>query len=146
PHPRARVALPVRLGPGASPGVGARPAEPFDHPKRDAGLVGRARARRDDDCVRTHLRDLRHRDLVVADHFDLRPKLAEILNQVVGEGVVVINHEQHSWGTPGVERRYRSVGLTAPERVLAPEAPMACLPLGIRARLWGQSWAWPTCL
>ena len=35
--------------------------------------------------------------LVVADDLDLRPQLAQVLDQVVGEGVVVVDH-QHAHG------------------------------------------------
>lgn len=33
--------------------------------------------------------------LVVAHHFDLGTQLAEVLHNVVGKGVVVVDHQQH---------------------------------------------------
>jgi len=37
---------------------------------------------------------------VVAKNLHLLPQLAEILDDVVGEGVVVIDHEQHNFNPP----------------------------------------------
>src|ERR1043166_9476742 len=62
-----------------------------DQLQRDASLVGRARPRRDDDAVGPYLLlDLPDRHLVVAPHLDLGAKLAEVLDEVVGERVVVV--------------------------------------------------------
>ena len=33
------------------------------------------------------------RDLIVAAHFNLRPQFADVLDQVVGEGIVVVEDE-----------------------------------------------------
>ena len=35
------------------------------------------------------------RDLVVAVNSDLLLKLAEVLHQVVGEGIVIVDHQEH---------------------------------------------------
>src|SRR4051812_27630644 len=60
---------------------------------RDAGLVRRARPRRDDHAVRP-AREQRVDVLdVVAHHLELGPQLAEVLDEVVGEGVVVVDDE-----------------------------------------------------
>src|SRR5256885_909041 len=56
----------------------------------DAGVVRRARPRGDDDPLWPHALDLRGRDLIVAAHLNLLPQFAQILHQVVGEGIVVI--------------------------------------------------------
>src|SRR5215213_4880529 len=62
--------------------------------QRHARVVGHARPRRDDDAVGAYLPfDFAHRDLVVAAHDDLRAQLAEILDEVVRERVVVIYQE-----------------------------------------------------
>jgi hypothetical protein len=42
-----------------------------------------------------HRLDVSHGDLVVAAHLDLRPKFPEILNQVVGKRIVVVENEDH---------------------------------------------------
>ena len=46
----------------------------------------------DDDVVRLQRGDAGEVDLVVADDFDLLAQLAEILHEVVGEAVVVVDH------------------------------------------------------
>src|SRR5919202_111960 len=62
-----------------------------DQLERDAGLVGRARPRRDDDAVGPYpVLDLLDRHLVVAPHRDLRVQFAEVLDEVVGERIVVV--------------------------------------------------------
>src|SRR5262245_5038312 len=71
-----------------------RAREALDQRHRDAGLARRARSRRDDDAVGRQRRDLRETDAVVAPPLDLRPELREILHEVVGEGVVVVDHEE----------------------------------------------------
>src|SRR5690606_13178095 len=65
----------------------------------DAGLVGRAGAGRKDDGFGRALGDLVERDTVVAHHFGLRSKLSEIVGEVVGEAVVIIDH-QDARGSP----------------------------------------------
>src|ERR687884_1418086 len=65
----------------------------------DAGLLRRARTRRDDYPVRVELEGLFGCDLVVAPDQDLGPELTQILDQVVREGVVVVyNEDPHSSG------------------------------------------------
>ena len=51
----------------------------------DAAVVGRAGAGADDDVVGPQGGDLVHGDLIVARHPQLRPQLAQVLHQVVGE-------------------------------------------------------------
>ena len=55
-----------------------------------------AGARRDDDPIRTNRFHLGHADLIVAADFNLRPQLSQILDEVVGERIVVVEHEDHS--------------------------------------------------
>ena len=43
--------------------------------------------------------------LVVADHLDLRPQLAQVLDEVVGEAVVVVDHEDFHALTPNPAAR-----------------------------------------
>jgi hypothetical protein len=70
--------------------LASRPLYDLD---RDAGLVGRARAWRDDYPVRVEIEDLLGRYLVVAPDEDLSAQLPEVLDQVVGERVVVVDDE-----------------------------------------------------
>ena len=70
--------------------------EALDHGQRDAGLVGGAGTGGKDDALGRQGLDLFHAQFVVAHHLDLGLELAEVLHQVVGEGVVVIDHQQHA--------------------------------------------------
>src|SRR3954467_6486068 len=60
---------------------------------RHAGLVGRARPGRDDDAVEAALEQLVDARAVVAHDLELAPQLAQVLDEVVGERVVVVDHE-----------------------------------------------------
>src|SRR3546814_10491892 len=55
----------------------------------DAGAVGIAGPRRDDDALGLQRQGIGHGDLVVAAHFDLRPQLPE-------EVVEVVRSEEHT--------------------------------------------------
>src|SRR5579862_1634406 len=61
----------------------------------DARLPRRARPGRDADALGFHFRDLVRRDFVVPLDDHLRAQFPEVLHQVVGEGVVVIENEHH---------------------------------------------------
>ena len=64
--------------------------------ERYAGRVRIAGAGREDDSLRLEGGDAREVDLVVADHLHVRPKPSDLLHEVVGERVVVVNHQYHS--------------------------------------------------
>src|SRR5438309_1410376 len=55
-----------------------------------AGVIRRARSRRDDDAI--ELRELVDRDLIVAENGRLGTELGHVLDEVVREGVVVVDH------------------------------------------------------
>ena len=80
----------------------------------DAGFGWGAGSGGDDDSLRRELFDLRYGDLVVAHDMEVRPQLAEILDEVVGEAVVVIEDEDHD-------------GSTVRARSMARMTPMALL-------------------
>jgi hypothetical protein len=61
----------------------------------DTRLLRRARAGGDTNVVRLHPGNIIQRDLVIAMNLHLRPHLAKILDEVVGEGVVVIYDQKH---------------------------------------------------
>jgi hypothetical protein len=42
--------------------------------------------------------DIRHANLIVSAHLDLRTQLTQILHQVVGKRVVVVEDEDHGIG------------------------------------------------
>ena len=63
---------------------------------RDSRFGGRARAWRNDDVLRTERLDFVERDRIVADDLDRRAELTQVLDQVPGEAVVVVEHQQHN--------------------------------------------------
>src|SRR5262249_40185831 len=67
---------------------------PADQGYGDARLARRARTRRDDDPVGSQPRDLVERDRVVPADVDLGAELPKVLDEVVGEGIVVVDHQQ----------------------------------------------------
>ncbi len=91
---RAAEGLRERLVPEADAERGdPRLGEAAHDLERDAGLVRRARAGRDDDAVGRAFEQLVDAGLVVAHDVELRPELAEVLDEVVGERVVVVDHQ-----------------------------------------------------
>src|SRR6202035_4682725 len=66
-----------------------------DQAEADAGLLVRAAARREHDGVGIGGDDGSARHLVVAMHLDLRPQFTEIVHQVEGEAVVVVDEANH---------------------------------------------------
>ena len=69
--------------------------ESLDHGEGDAGLGGRARARRNEYTRWFQSEGLGRGDLVVAEHPLLHPEVAKVLDQVEGERVVVVDDEEH---------------------------------------------------
>src|SRR5260370_30386101 len=61
----------------------------------DTGLLRRARSGRDNNLLGLQALQLTHRNLIVAAHLNLFTHLPEILHQVAGEGVVIIEHKNH---------------------------------------------------
>ena len=70
-------------------------AERADDVVGQPGFAGRAGAGRDEDALGPHVADLVERDLVVAHDAQVRLQLAEILDEVEGERVVVVYDEDH---------------------------------------------------
>src|SRR5688572_7388208 len=69
--------------------------ESLDHVRRDAGILGTTGPGRDHDLIRGHHLDLAERHLIVAAHAHLRAELAEVLHEVVGKRIVVVDDEHH---------------------------------------------------
>ena len=67
-----------------------------DHRQRDAGLGGRGRPRRDEDVRRTLVDHLLRGHLVIAVDADPGAQFLEVLHQVEGEGVIVVDDGQHA--------------------------------------------------
>ena len=74
------------------------PAEMPNHIATDTGIGRSAWPGGDDDFFGSKLFDVGNGNLVVALHKKLRTKFAEILNEVVGERIVVIDDEDHASG------------------------------------------------
>src|SRR5437867_8573735 len=88
--------LPYRLVTEADAESRQPPGEDPHRFERDARLIRRLRARGDDDRPRTARRDPVHRDPVVPIHLHLGSQLKKILDQVVGERVVIIDDDDHA--------------------------------------------------
>jgi hypothetical protein len=61
----------------------------------DTGLLGSAGARRNQDALGVKGLDFADGDLVVAANFDFGTQFSEVLDEVVGERVVVVENENH---------------------------------------------------
>ena len=59
----------------------------------DAGLVRSAWPRRHDDPLRPHRFDFFNSDLIVAANLDLCSQFSDVLNQVVGKRIVIVEDE-----------------------------------------------------
>src|SRR6185312_1139020 len=94
-HDRAAECFTDRLVAKAHAEDRQLPGEAPDQRHRHAGFGRRARTRRNDDALRREPLDLVERDRIVAMHAHVGAKLAEILDEVVGEAVVVVDHQQH---------------------------------------------------
>src|SRR5579859_2119236 len=68
----------------------------------DARLLRRARARRNHNVAGPHGFYLLRGNLIVAAHLNFFPQFTQILDQVVGEGVVVVEDEDHAGSTHSV--------------------------------------------
>src|SRR5919112_4147357 len=74
-------------------------------------LLRRARARRHDHAVGAALEQLRQ---IVAHHLDVGPELAEVLDEVVGERVVVVDYEHARHAQSLWSHASRMASMTAP--------------------------------
>src|SRR5262249_31454577 len=95
-HHRAAEGLSDCLVAEANPDHRDRRRRLADQLEADAGLVRRARTGRQHDRFRVHGDHLVGRDLVVAVDDDVCPQPAEIMVQVEGEAVVVVDQDDHS--------------------------------------------------
>src|ERR1019366_8990419 len=73
------------------------PCEMADQFDADASFLRGARAGRDHDAIGTKLLNPANRDLVITAHHYLLTQFAEVLHQVVGEGVVIIQNKDHKF-------------------------------------------------
>jgi hypothetical protein len=125
---RPPKAWPIAWWPRQTPRSGVpRLGRGRDQRQADAGAVGVAGAGRQHDRRGVHRHRLLHVDFVVAAHHHLRAELAEVVDEVVGEAVVVVDQQQHSEAAeaPAAPPAPEAAGQPAP--ALAPAAPGALL-------------------
>src|SRR5204863_5958688 len=72
-------------------------AELLNHCHRDAGILRTARSRRNDNSIRTGLDDVGERHRIVAHDEHVSAELAQILNEVVGKRIVVVDDAHHAY-------------------------------------------------
>ena len=97
-HDPSAERLTQRLVAKAHPQNGQAIVEMTDERNTDAGIGRHARAGRNHNSVGLEPLDLRNGDLVVAAHLRLGPQLTQVLDEVVGERVVIIENEDHALG------------------------------------------------
>ena len=66
----------------------------FDGLQADTRTIGIAGARRNDQAVKFFKFEIVDTDCIITHHFLLRPQLTKILDDVVGEGIVIIDDEK----------------------------------------------------
>jgi hypothetical protein len=93
-HDVATVELPDALVPEAHAEHRSHAGERLDRGVREPRVVRRAGTGRDDEPVGQVGEQLIDGEGIVADDLDLGAELRELLHQVVGEGVVVVDDEQ----------------------------------------------------
>src|SRR5580692_9997964 len=86
------------LMPEAHPENGKLARERSDGPKRDAGLVRRARTGRNEEPVGLACGDVARLDGVVLHDLARRAELAEVLDEIERERVVVVDDEHSAHG------------------------------------------------
>ena len=74
-------------------------AELSDDVVGETGFVGRTGPGRHEDPLRVQRFSLVQSDLVIPAYFHLSVQLPEILNEVIREGIVVIDHQDHTGDT-----------------------------------------------
>lgn len=79
----------------ADPEQGNFAGKMADQVDADSGFLRRAWSRGKQNALGVHGVDFCHSQLVVPAHYDLRSQFTQILDQVVGKGVVVVENEDH---------------------------------------------------
>jgi hypothetical protein len=79
---------------------GKFPCQALDELHRDTCILRGARAGRNHDAFRLAARDLLDSDSVIAMDFDIAAEFAEVLREVVGERIVVVQKQNHLTSLP----------------------------------------------
>jgi hypothetical protein len=77
--------------------------KPQDEVAADAGFFWGLRSRRDHNLIWSQLRKFIEGHLVIPEDPGTFAKLAQVLDQIIGEGVIVVDHDQHSNPLPFVQ-------------------------------------------
>ena len=72
-----------------------------NHVHSDARLARGLGSRGNNDAPRFHRQNFFRRDLVIPFHDGLLPALTNVVNEVVGERVVVVDNEDHRYQARG---------------------------------------------
>src|SRR6185503_10344694 len=91
--------MPDALMPQTDPKYRHPPTELADNVIRKPGFLRRTRSRGNQYSLRLHRARLLHRQLIIPADFHFGIQFAEILHQVVGERVVIIDHQDHRGDT-----------------------------------------------
>ncbi len=67
----------------------------LDDSQRDPRLIRGPRPRRDHNSFRVQLGDSSNIDLVIPENFDVLSQFAQVLDKIVGKGIVIIDHQNH---------------------------------------------------
>src|SRR5208283_706468 len=127
-HHLAAESLADRLMPQADAEDRDLAAGAGDEVEAHARLMRRAGAGREHDRVRASGHHVIDADLVIAMHGDPRAKLAEIMDEIEGEAVVIIDQRDVGHGSTGPDRERQSLpnALFAPNgRPLQRKTPIA---------------------
>src|SRR5690242_15230727 len=89
------IGLADRLMTETDPEDGNAAAPSANGSDADTCLRGSARSRRQYDGRRRENANVIDGDRVIAAHFDLRAQLTEVLDEVIREGIVIVDDEQH---------------------------------------------------
>ena len=65
----------------------------LNHWNRDSGFTGRAGSGRDNDSYRVQPLDIIEIDLIITKYGHVFTQFAKILHQVIGEGIVIVDHQ-----------------------------------------------------
>ena len=122
PHDFAAVDFTDALVPETHSEDGEARAEGLDDFAADAGFGRGAGAGGDDDAFGGECFDFGHGDPVVAHNPEVSSQLAEVLDEVVGEAVVVIEDEDHD----GTTVRARSMARITPMALLMVSSYSPC--------------------
>ena len=83
------------LVPETNPKYGDFTRKCMDCLHRNSSLIRCARPRRDQELLRPFVRDFINRDLVIPVYLEVCTEFAEILHQVVGKRIVIVNDQYH---------------------------------------------------